>query len=439
MISIMFKKSITKILENYVRKYFAKHPDIKLIVVAGSVGKTSTKIATATILNERYRVRLHTGNHNTHLSAPLAILGIDFPDNIRSLWQWCKVFSAARKRIKASSETEPQVIIQELGTDHPGEIEQFGKSLLPDIAVITSITPEHMEFFGSIDAVAREELAAANFSKQALINHDDVSPAFANYVTNGNISTYGSNASAEYNFETEGFDIKVGFRGVMNTREYGKIPMDLHVYGQHSLRPIAAACAVAAKLGLNSEEIAHGAAKIRPVPGRMNVLRGANDSMLIDDTYNSSPAALSAALQTLYDISASSKIAVLGSMNELGSVSAAEHKKIGEMCDPVALSWVITVGDEANNYIAPAAKARGCQVKTCRNALEAGAWARKFAEPGSVILFKGSQGNIYLEEAVKVVLHSISDEDRLVRQDARWIKTKQDYFADFSTFAEEDV
>ena len=59
----MFKKSITKILENYVRKYFAKHPDIKLIVVAGSVGKTSTKIATATILNERYRVRLLSRIH----------------------------------------------------------------------------------------------------------------------------------------------------------------------------------------------------------------------------------------------------------------------------------------------------------------------------------------------------------------------------------------
>lgn len=435
----MFKKRITKRLEKYVRNYFANHPDIKLVVVAGSVGKTSTKIASATILNERYRVRLHTGNHNTHLSAPLAILGVDFPDDIHSFWQWHKVFKAARKRIKAPSETEPQVIIQELGTDHPGEIEQFGRYLLPDIAVITSITPEHMEFFGNLEAVAREELAAANFSKQALINRDDVSAEFSNYVTNSNISTYGSNVSAEYNFETDGFDISTGFKGALNTLEHGKIPMDLHVYGQHSLRPIIAACAVAAKLGLSGEEIARGAAKIRPVPGRMSVLRGANNSMLIDDTYNSSPAALSAALQTLYEIPASSKIAVLGSMNELGAVSAEEHKKIGELCDPVALSWVVTVGDEANNHIAPTAKARGCQVKTCRNALEAGAWARKFAEPGSVILFKGSQGGIYLEEAVKVVLHSTSDEDNLVRQDAKWIKTKQDYFANFSTFAEEDV
>ena len=183
---IMFKKVIQRKLEKYVRKYFETHPDIKLITVAGSVGKTSTKLAIATLLSQKYRVRLHEGNHNTHLSAPLAILGINFPGNPRNFWQWHKVFSAARKRIKSPSSQEPQIIIQELGTDHPGDIERFSKYLAPNIAVITSVSPEHMEFFGSIDAVAQEELGAASFAEIAILNQDDISPDFFKYVQNSN-------------------------------------------------------------------------------------------------------------------------------------------------------------------------------------------------------------------------------------------------------------
>ena len=77
-------------------------------------------------------------------------------------------------------------------------------------------------------------------------------------------------------------------------------------------------------------------------------MRGVEDSVLIDDTYNSSPAALEAAIQTLYALSAPSKIAIIGSMNELGESSAFEHQKIGEMLDGISLSWVITVGEQAN-------------------------------------------------------------------------------------------
>src|SRR3954465_7271309 len=96
----MFKNYIQKKLEKYVVKYFKKHPEVKLVVVAGSVGKTSTKRDIATLLSSRYRVALHEGNHNTHLSAPLAILGIDYPGSIKSIGAWLSVFAAARERIK---------------------------------------------------------------------------------------------------------------------------------------------------------------------------------------------------------------------------------------------------------------------------------------------------------------------------------------------------
>lgn len=426
----MFKKFVQKRLEKYVRTYFKKHPEVKLVTITGSVGKTSTKMAIATVLSQRYRVRLHEGNHNSNMSAPLAILGIDYPDNIRSVGAWLSVFSAARQRIHAP--TDVDVIIQELGSDHPGEVAHFGSYLLPDIAVITAVSPEHMEFFGTIEAVAQEELTAANFAKLAIINRDDIDGRFADFLTNANIDTYGTTGVAEYRFEEDDFSLQAGYSGKLMTPDRQEpIPAQIHVIGEHSLRAAVAAATIGLKFGLTPQEISTGLAAIRPVAGRMNVLRGIDDTVIIDDSYNSSPLAASSALQTLYGIQVPQRIAILGSMNELGIVSQSEHEKIGAMCDPSLLSWVITVGDDAELYLAPAARARGCQVKCFRSAIDAGGFARSVTEPGAAILLKGSEGKIYLEEAVKV-LCVMSEDHELVRQSPAWMARKDSFFSKFA-------
>lgn len=426
----MFKNYIQKKLETYVVAYFKKHPEVKLIVVAGSVGKTSTKRAIATLLSQRYRVALEEGNHNTHMSAPLAILGIEYPDNIKSIGAWLSVFAAARARINQPTGTD--VIIQEIGTDHPGDIAQFARYLRPDIAVVTAVTPEHMEFFGTMDAVAQEELAVANMAQVAIINRDDIDGTYATYLTNSSIDTYGTTGAAEYRFEEQDFTIEHGYTGAVITPEFDQpIPATIKVIGEHSLRPAMGAVAVAVKLGLSADQIAAGLALLRPVPGRMNILRGINDTIIIDDSYNSSPIAASGALQALYGLQVPQRVAMLGSMNELGSSSPEEHRKLGELCDPSLLSWVITVGDDAENYLAPAARARGCQVKCFKSAIDAGAFARSVLEPGAAVLAKGSQNGGYLEEAVKV-LCLMSDDSELVRQSETWMQTKNAFFSKFS-------
>lgn len=426
----MFRKIIQKKLERYVVKYFKKHPEVKLIVVAGSVGKTSTKRAVATLLSQRYRVAMHPGNHNTHMSVPLAILGIEYPGNLKSLGAWWSVFAAARKRI--SDPTGTDVIIAEIGTDHPGDIARFGTYLQPYIAVITAVTPEHMEFFNDIESVAKEELAAANFSQLAIINRDDIDGRFASFLTNTNVDTYGTTGAAEYRFETQDFDVAHGYRGQVIAPEFEEeIPATVKVVGEHSLRPVMGAVAVAAKMGLRPNEIAAGLALIQSVPGRMNILEGIDGTIIIDDSYNSSPVAASSALQALYSLQAPQRIAILGSMNELGVVSASEHEKLGALCDPLLLSWVITVGEEAEKYLAPAARARGCQVKSFKSAIDAGAFARSVAEPGAIILVKGSEGGIFTEEAVKV-LCVMSDDAELVRQSPEWMARKEAFFSKFS-------
>lgn len=427
----MFKSYIQKRLENYVREYFTKHPEVKLIGVTGSVGKTSTKVAIASVLSEAFRVRLHMGNHNSQISTPLAVLGIDYPKNIRNIFEWLAIFRAAKKRI--IDPTDVDVIIQELGSDRIGEVEEFGTYLRPDISVVTAIAAEHMEFFKTIDAVAQEELGVANYSKSALINKDDIEGKWSKYLQNPNINTYGTSGDAEYHFISGGYTAENGFVGLLYAPElHDPMPATINIFGEHMIRPAVAAAAVGLKMGMNTSQLVRGLEKVRALPGRMNKLRGANKTTIVDDTYNSSPLAVKESIRTLYQMNAPQKIVVLGDMNELGATSASEHEELGKMCDPNQLAWVITVGKESEKYLAPAARAKGCQVKSFSDAISAGSFVREVMEPGAVILLKGSEGGIFLEEAVKLLLHSTADESQLVRQSPDWMVRKRNFFSKIS-------
>ena len=421
----MFKAFIQWRLETMTRKYLKKHSP-KLVVVTGSVGKTSTKMAIATVLGEKYRVRLHTGNHNTRMSVPLAVMGVEYPENIRSLKAWWTVFGAINLRINQPDDAE--VIVQELGTDSPGDLNHF-KYLKPDIAVVTAVSPEHMEFFKTIEAVAKEELSVAKWSKLTVVNRDDVAETFAPLAQTTSIDTYGVGEKAEYRIAIEPASPLDGRIGRLFTPEWGEVPITVQLIGEHSVKAAAAAAVVGARLGLTSQDVAVGIGKIVPTPGRMQVLRGQNESILIDDTYNSSPLAVAAALKTLGDIESTQRIAILGSMNELGDASPEAHRKAGELCSPNKLSWVVTVGKDAEEYLAPAAMKQGCQVRSFASPYEAGGFVHGVLKPGTVVLAKGSQNGVFTEEALKVLLHSTEDEVKLVRQEPSWLKVKQDQFS----------
>ena len=426
----MFKNYIQKKLEHYVVKYLEAHPDVKLVCVAGSVGKTSTKTAIATVLSQQYRVHMHEGNHNTEMSVPLAILGIDYPGQIRSPLAWWSVFRAAKLKIK--SESDVDVIIQELGADRPGDIASFGRYLKADIGVITAVTPEHMENFGTLDAVATEELSLGNFSKIVVINRDDIDGRFAQMLMNPNIDTYGTSGQSEYSFVDEDFTVDGGHKGYFTNPEFqNNLHATLHVLGEHNVRPIVGAVAVAIRFAMAPEAIVRGVEAIRPIPGRMRPLKGVNGSLIIDDTYNSSPAAARMAIQTLINLPAPRHIAILGSMNELGASSQVEHEQIGRMCTPDQIDWVVTVGEQAALYLAPAAKANGCSVKSFPDAISAGSFVHQFIEQNAIVLAKGSEGGIFVEESVKVLLHSIDDNANLVRQTPEWLEAKSQFFSRF--------
>lgn len=421
----MFKKVLKHILESKVKRYFKKHKPV-LVVVVGSVGKTSTKQAIATVLAERFKVRAHDGNYNSEFSVPVALLGVKYPDNPRSFSEWRTVLGAMNIRIREAREVD--VIVQELGTDRPGDIAQFRSYLHPDITVVTAVSEEHMENFGSLEDVAREELSIAAWSKLAVVNRDDVDGSYAKYADTQEIDTYGLSEQAEYRLAVEPASPLDGRIGQLTTPEWGEIPVNLQLIGDHSLKAAVAGACVGAKLGLTSRQVAVGVSKIVPTAGRMQVLRGLKHSMIIDDTYNSSPLAVRAALNTLYSVETPQRIAVLGSMNELGNHSSQLHEMVGSLCVPEQLDWVVTVGEEAEKYLAPAALRNGCQVKSFKSPYEAGGFVNKILKDHAVVLFKGSQNLIYLEEAVKVILHNNDDFDKLVRQSEYWLARKDAQF-----------
>ena len=419
----LFKHLLEKILASYVKKYFKSHSNVKLITVVGSVGKTSVKSATATVLAEKFTVRHSRGNLNTTLSAPLEILGVDGPKNAKSPLDWLKVFSAARSSIK--NPQSPDIIIQECGIDCPGEMATFMRYFQPDIAIITSVAPEHMEFFKTIDVVAREELSISQVAKKIIFNFHDIDKKYHSLIIGEKISYGDESADVLLQIKETTND---GYVAILKHNQEESHDISISVLGKHNIRSITGAAAAGLACGMNIDEVAVALTKIKPVSGRMNILHGIRGCTLLDDTYNASPVAMENSLKTLYSLETSRKIAVLGDMNELGDSSKLEHEKIGRLCDPKQLDMLITVGKLAKKHLAPIAEKNGCKVLSFDKSPEAGEFLKSKGIKDATILFKGSQGGIYLEEAIKPLLNNPTDSQKLVRQSETWLKKKQQFF-----------
>lgn len=169
------------------------------------------------------------------------------------------------------------------------------------------------------------------------------------------------------------------------------------------------------------------------MPGRMQLLVGKNGLTIIDDTYNNvSQVPLMAALDVLYSSHAVSRIAVLGNMNELGRFSRDAHLQVGEYCDPKKLD-LVTIGPDANKYLASAAEQAGCVVERFDSPYDIGEYLQPpKLKKGTTLLIKGSQNRVFLEEAIKPLLADPSDRTHLVRQSKAWITKKEKQFGDAS-------
>jgi UDP-N-acetylmuramoyl-tripeptide--D-alanyl-D-alanine ligase len=418
------KSYVVKYLESQAKRLLqTKRP--KVIAVAGSVGKTSTKMAIATVLGQKYRVQAHLSSYNTDIGLPLSLFDARVPQQLYNPLAWAWLLFSIHRRYRRRYPYD--VVVLEVGTDRPGDVGKLMKYVHPYIGVITAITPEHMEGFGSMEAVVEEEFVLAHNSHKVLLNASDVMLNMKKKdLKPSQVITFGVD-KGDYWFSRTDKNTAL-MSGELHLKNHN-LMVDLKLVGRHGLFAVTAAAAAAELLKLSPQQIKQGVEAIKPVAGRMNPLPGVSGSLIIDDSYNSSPDAAIAALASLQELPGGRKLAILGSMNELGAYSAEGHENVGRWAGKLAL--LVTVGDEAKKHLVQAAIKAGlskAKIKSFDSPYKAGKYVKDQLKKGDVVLVKGSQNGIFTEEAAKMLLADEADVEQLVRQNSFWQKRKAKQF-----------
>jgi UDP-N-acetylmuramoyl-tripeptide--D-alanyl-D-alanine ligase len=422
----ILKKIIAMILGIEARVILKKYKPI-VVAITGSVGKTSTKDAIYTVLSSTSGfVRKSDKSFNSEIGVPLTILGCENGWNDPFIWLQ-NIFRGLELIIFKSR--YPDTLILEVGADHPGDIKNLAKWLQPHVAVITKVSavPVHVEFFPSREVLLKEKSYLAKALRKdgvLVLSEDDEDVKSMSTGMSQRTITFGmrhsatvsaSNESIIYE-EREGIRAPVGMTFKLNY-EGNSIPVFVHgILGVQQIYPLLAAASVGISRGVILTTIAEAICKHIPPKGRMNIIQGVNQSVIIDDTYNSSPDALREALLTLGKIETSGKkIAVLGDMMELGKYSVEEHKKAGELARQMTTT-LVTVGQRS--------KVMGENVTSFTTSREACDYVRRLVGKGDIILVKGSQ-SMRMERIVEALLYEPEKAPKLlVRQEPEWIRRK---------------
>lgn len=423
------KRHVASFLAACARRYIAR-VNPKIVMVAGSAGKTTAKdgIAAALRAAGAGRVRESQKSLNSEIGLPLAVL--DLKSGWKNPFSWVAVLARAVWRARRGEACDWLVL--ETGVDRPGDMDEALRVARPDIAVVTLLPdqPVHAENFphGTAEEIAEEELKLARglATGGTLIgNIDDARVRAALAAIGGKIIWYGYSAdatvravsrTAHYSADgrPDGFSLEIEWPGgaakvdVLGTLSVGRACAVLSG---------AAACMAA---GLPVEIGARASASGHEEPGRGRTLLGVRGSTVIDESYNSSPVALRAALREVAALEVPGRrIAVIGDMRELGPEASSAHDSLGREAAELGFRAIVAVGREARQ-VALAARAAGCpEVREFDRAADAAAWLASWVERGDVVLVKGSQG-VRLERVSAALLERPKDRALLPRQEGVW-------------------
>lgn len=364
--------NVLEALQNAAR-FWRQQIDARVIGVTGSVGKTTTKEVVTKVLARRYHVMRSTGSFNNEIGLPLTLLHLT---------------------------GEHERVILEMGMYVRGDIAFLAEIARPDVGIVTNVEPVHLERAGTIENIAlgKRELVEAlppAPAGVAILNYDDRRVRAMAAHTQARVFFYGFSPQADLwadDVETLGLDgirVRLHYGDVHRGDEqvYLKVPL----LGRHSAHTVLRAAATGLVEGLDWQEIVEG---LR-APGtqlRLVAVEGPQGSMILDDTYNSSPASALAALNLLKDM-VGRKIAVLGDMLELGDYEETGHLKVGCRAASV-VEELITVGERAHD-IARGAELCGFErshVHETTDCAEAIPVLQAMLQPQDIILVKGSRG-----------------------------------------------
>jgi len=367
----------------------------KLIGLTGSIGKTTTKELLAAMLSARFRVAWTPGNLNNLYGFPLSLLNV--PDGT----EW---------------------MVAEMGMSEPGELRQLSLLGRPDAVVFTVVRPVHLEFFDSVRGIAEAKaellagLAAGGF---LIANADD--PEVARIASrhaespgwHGRLVWYGVDSPAA---EVRGRDVVPAPAGEVGSRfrleagfgaGTGSVEVRLPIHGLYNGQNCLAAAACAWALGVSLPEIAEAVRGVRSASMRGEVHRvdGPRGAFtLVDDSYNSNPAAVAGALESAAHLPAERRLAVLGDMLELGPTGPAFHRESGATAARLGFSPVAGVGELSRELVA-GARAAGAETVWFPDAAAAAEWAAAEVREGDLVLVKASRG-VKLDAVVRRLIHS---------------------------------
>lgn len=366
----------------------------RLVAITGSTGKTSTKELLALLLARRFRVAKSEGNFNNLYGFPLSLLNI--PDDT----EW---------------------MVAEMGMSESGELGKVSRLGRPDVAVYTNVRPVHLEFFGSLEAIARakaELLEGLAPDGLVVVNASDPHVAGIGRVHQeggGRVVWYATEQDADapgLAMRPRGIEAvggqELGYRFTLEHRPGGEggwqgVTIRLPLHGRYNVDNFLAAAATALALGIPPEELAAGALDAAAASHRGVVRRLGSGVTVIDDCYNSNPEALSRALESAAELPASRRWAVLGDMLELGPDEKMFHAEAGREAAERGFAPVAAVGGLAVALADGAARA-GVSSHAFAEASEAARWAASEVRPGDLVLVKGSRG-----VGLEVVIEALED------------------------------
>ena len=409
----------------------------KIIVITGSVGKTSTKDAVYAAISKVSYVRKSEKSYNSEIGLPLTILGV--PNGWNSLEIWLKNIARGFWLFLVPHKY-PKWLVLEVGVGKPGDMKKTASWLKSDVVIITGIgeTPAHIEFFDSRkDLIEEKSLLIKTLRKDGLLvlNADDEAVLYMKTKSKHRTVTYGFTEGVDVLgsgdnilYEEIGEPSKAGEPQGIVLRvdiEGNSLPVTIEgVFGKNHVYAALATLAVSLGLKFNILDAINALKSYDIPPGRMRLLKGIENSLIIDDTYNSSPFAASSALRTLGEVKCvGRKIAVLGDMLELGKHTLEAHKNIGKIAKE-NVDVLVVVGHRAEN-IKEGALDTGMSADKIFEFLDsykAGEFMKAFIKNGDVVLVKGSQG-MRMERVVSEILLDQKNKNKLlVRQDPEWLQ-----------------
>lgn len=308
-------------------KKLSTYSNLKVIGITGSYGKTSTRNYLVQILSTKYKVVTTPKNINTEIGVAKFILGHDFGND--------------------------DIFVVEMGAYRKGEIKLIADMVKPQIGIITTIGPEHLALFGSMENIrdAKGELFAALPDGGVAITNSDNAYCRAYFETykHLNIQTFGTSELQHPILLISNVEqVKNGINATFN-HEGKDIEIAAPLFGTHNAMNIAAALLAAKQVGMDIEEIVASASTLSAPPHRLNRVEKDNNVVILDDTYNSNPEGFLEALDILAMQDQEKKVVITRGMLELGSKEAEEHIRIGKRIAEVADSVVIISADNADH------------------------------------------------------------------------------------------